>query len=80
MVIPKKYHLSVLKLLHEGYPGITRMKSLARLHVWWLTINVDIEQTVQSCCNCQEAARNAVRVRTSSSVGHSSKSLAATTC
>ena len=38
------------------------MKSLARLHVWWPTINVDIEQTVQSCSNYQETARDPVRV------------------
>ena len=62
VVIPKKYHLSVLKLLHKGYQGITRMKSLARLHVWWPTINTDNEQTVQSCSNCQETARDPVRV------------------
>ena len=62
VVIPKKYHSPVLKLLHEGHPGITRMKSLATLHVWWPTINADIEQTVQSCSNCQETARDPVRV------------------
>jgi len=62
VVIPKKYYSSVLNLLHEGHPGITRMKSLSRLHVWWPTINTDIEQTVRSCSNCQEAARDPVRV------------------
>ena len=62
VVIPKKYYSSVLSLLHEGHPGITCMKSLARLHVWWPTINTDIEQTVQSCSNCQEIARDPVRV------------------
>ena len=38
------------------------MKSLARLHVWWPTIDTDIQQTVQSCYNCQETARDPVRV------------------
>ena len=33
VVILKKYHSSVLKSLHEGHPGITCIKSLARLHV-----------------------------------------------
>ena len=62
MVIQKKYRSSVLKLLHKGHPGITCMKSLARLDVWWPTINADIEQTVQSCSNYQETARDPVRV------------------
>ena len=29
------------------------MKSLARLHVWWSTLDQDIEQTVRDCPNCQ---------------------------
>lgn len=39
----------VLKLLHEGHPGATRMKMLARSHVWWPQQTSDIEDTVQSC-------------------------------
>jgi len=36
VVVPnKRFQESVLKLLHEGNPGMTPMKSLARLHVWW---------------------------------------------
>ena len=38
------------------------MKSLARPHVWWLSIDADIQQTVESCSNCQETARDPVRV------------------
>ena len=33
VVIPQKHRQEVLKLLHAGHPGTTRMKSLARLHV-----------------------------------------------
>ena len=53
------------------------MKSFAKLHVWWPSIDTDIQQTVQSCSNCQETARDLVRVRTSSPMGHPKKSLAA---
>ena len=38
VVIPKKYQAAVLKPLHEGYPGMNWMKSLAGLHVWWPSI------------------------------------------
>ena len=62
VVIPVKYYLSVLKLLHDGHPGITRIKSLAKLHLWWPTIDVDTEQIVQSYSNCQETAQDTVRV------------------
>ena len=33
VVIPPQYQEVVLQLLHEGHPGMSRMKSLARLHV-----------------------------------------------
>ena len=25
----------ILRLIHEGYPGISRMKGLARSYYWW---------------------------------------------
>lgn len=42
-----------LKFLHEGHPRATRMKMLARSHVWWPRQTSDIENTVQSCAVCQ---------------------------
>ena len=63
VVISKKHQLSVLELLHEGHLRMTHMKSLARLHVWWPSINFDIEQTVQTCTNCALMARYPARVQ-----------------
>ena len=34
VVIPAKYRAAVLSELHLNHPGMVRMKSLARLHVW----------------------------------------------
>ena len=45
MVIPAKYQASVLPKLHLNLPGMVRMKSLARLHVWWSILDHDAEQT-----------------------------------
>ena len=53
VVIPAKYQESVLAELHLNHPGIVRMKALARLHVWWPTLDTDIEQLVRSCEICQ---------------------------
>ena len=53
VVIPTKFQRVVLAELHIGHPGMVRMKSLARLHVWWSTLDQDIEQTVRDCANCQ---------------------------
>ena len=33
--IPKKGQQGVLELLHDGHPGISRMKGIARSIVWW---------------------------------------------
>ncbi|KHJ86448.1 hypothetical protein OESDEN_13806 [Oesophagostomum dentatum] len=52
----------VLKQLHEGHPGMTRMKVLDRRYVNWTNINQDIEETVRNCCNFQEAAKMLFKV------------------
>ena len=62
VVVPAQFQEPVLKLLHKEHPGMTRMKSLARLHVWWPSITTDIEQTVQSCTNCAVMSRDPQKV------------------
>ena len=43
----------MLKLLHEGHPGITRMKALARGVVWWSGMDSELESKVNECEACQ---------------------------
>ena len=62
VVVPEKYKSNVLSLLHERHPGMTRMKSPSRLHVWWSSIDADIEETVRQCQPCAENARDLIRV------------------
>ena len=54
VVIPPQGREAVLQELHEGHPGMTKMKSLARMYVWWPNLEKDIESFVQSCHQCQE--------------------------
>ena len=54
VIIPSRGRNAVLQQLHEGHPGMTRMKSLARMYVWWPDLDSDIEKSVQQCCHCQE--------------------------
>ena len=53
VVIPAKYRAAVLSELHFNHPGMVRMRSLARLHVWWPSLDHDVEQTVRDCDDCQ---------------------------
>ena len=39
VVVPPQAQETILKVLHEGHPGSTRMKQLARGYVWWPNLN-----------------------------------------
>ena len=57
VVIPPRGRATVLSLLHEGHPGITRMKTLARGYVWWPSMDSELEDSVKHCSKCQEHQR-----------------------
>jgi hypothetical protein len=52
VVVPLKGHDLVLESLHENYPGISRLKAVARGVVWWPGIDTDTERKVKSCLSC----------------------------
>ncbi|KAL5509351.1 hypothetical protein EMCRGX_G004709 [Ephydatia muelleri] len=53
VVIPTCGRQAVIRMLHEGHPGICRMKSLARSVVWWPGVDADLEAKVSTCEACQ---------------------------
>ena len=53
VVIPTSCREAILAELHEGHPGMARMKALARMYVWWPGITSDMETTVLQCTQCQ---------------------------
>jgi len=54
VIVPPPGREAVLRELHGGHPGISRMKALARMYVWWPGLDRDIEEMVQSCHECQQ--------------------------
>jgi len=53
-VIPVAAQIKMLEQLHQGHPGITRMKVPARSFVWWPGMEQQLEQKVKSCSSCQQ--------------------------
>ena len=53
VVVPPPGRVRVIEELHEGHPGVSRMKSLARSVVWWPQMDQEIEDKVKSCSSCQ---------------------------
>ena len=45
---------TILTELLEGHPGIKRMKSIARSHVWWPKIDQEIEKVTRECQPCNK--------------------------
>ncbi|XP_031328872.1 uncharacterized protein K02A2.6-like [Photinus pyralis] len=56
--VPAGLQSEILKMLHDGHPGVSVMQSLARLHVYWPRIDTAIEDFVRKCYPCQRAKRN----------------------
>ena len=46
----------VLKELHQNHPGISRMKSLSRIHAWFPNIDHKIKNIVKSCQYCEKTS------------------------
>ena len=46
VIVPPSLRGKVLDQLHDGHPGIVRMKSLARQYVWWPGLDADLEARV----------------------------------
>ena len=53
IVIHLPAQTQVLDELHAGHPGVSRMKTLTQMFVWWPGLGGDIEERVKCCRDCQ---------------------------
>ena len=54
IVIPMSLREEVMEILHEGHPGSSAMRSIARMHVWWPAMDKEVETFLKKCSACQE--------------------------
>ena len=57
VIVPTQGRSLVLQELHQSHPGVSRMKALARMFVWWPGLDKEIETTVKHCYTCEENHR-----------------------
>ena len=55
VVLPPRAQNKMLIELHNGHPGIAKMKNLARRYVWWPKMDTALEQQVRQCVVCQNS-------------------------
>lgn len=53
LIIPATAKKQMLHALHVSHPGVVKMKTLARQHIYWPSIDKEIEQLVGRCSACQ---------------------------
>ena len=56
--IPSVLRAGCLKALHQGHPGIVKMKLKAQTNMYWLGLNKEIENHVMHCEPCQVISRS----------------------
>ena len=54
VLIPSQGRQQMSAELHQGHPGVNRMKILATMYFWWPGLTKDIEKLVKECAKCQE--------------------------
>ena len=60
VVVPERGRKQVLQQLHEGHPGISRMKGIARSITWWPNIHKEVDAMVRDCSLCQQQQKSPV--------------------
>ena len=58
VIIPTTLRQQVLDELHWAHPGVSRMKTMARAHLWWPNLDDDISKLARSCNNCNRVRAN----------------------
>ena len=58
IVPPKKLRQKLVQIAHEGHQGMTGTKQMLRTHLWWPSMDRDVEKFCRACHGCQVVSRN----------------------
>ena len=70
IIIPDKKREEILKLIHEGHPGLNKCKMRAKETVYWPGINEQLEQLVLNCQLCLKYSRSKEKSMSHTALGH----------
>ena len=56
VIVAEQLRNKVLKELHQNHPGISWMKSLSRIHIWFPNTDNEIENIVNTCQCCKKVS------------------------
>ena len=56
VVVPQELQTKVITMLHQSHRGVVRMKTMARLYVWWPNIEARVEACCKACNVCAVTA------------------------
>ena len=62
VVVPRKLRNQMLQELHQGHPGIVKMKQVARSYVWWPGMDKELEGLANTCTPCQSQRKSPPKV------------------
>ena len=57
-IVPLAGRQEALRMLHEGHLGMSRIKAKARSLIWWPGMDMEIEEMVKKCQQCQLTRHN----------------------
>ena len=58
IVVPASLHNHLLTMVHEGHPGIVRMKRQLRKLYWWPGMDKQVEHYVKNCVPCNDSEKS----------------------
>lgn len=60
IIIPPRLRADVVRHLHDGHQGITKIRANAASSVWWPGISQDITRVVRNCAMCEKYRRERI--------------------